>query len=104
METIPYGLSVLSHECEKLRECGSQLNSIPYRNQSFDLRCKPNDWFLYGMQSWAEMVNCQKVTFLEILGTFSEILFLFFNSFSRVLINDGNDKRSQEKLEDMQCN
>ena len=29
--------------------------SILYKNQSYDLRCKSNDWFLYKMQHWAEM-------------------------------------------------
>ena len=28
---------------------------ISYGNQSFDLNCKSNDWFLYEMQHWAEM-------------------------------------------------
>ena len=28
---------------------------ISYRNQSFDLQSESNDWFLYGMQHWAEM-------------------------------------------------
>ena len=28
-----------------------------YRNQSFDLLCKSNDWFQFGMQHWAEMVE-----------------------------------------------
>lgn len=26
-----------------------------YRNQSFDLLCKSNEWFLYEMQHWAEI-------------------------------------------------
>ena len=30
---------------------------ISYRNQSFDLHCKSNGWFLYEMQHWAEMFN-----------------------------------------------
>ena len=55
------------------------------------------------MQSSAEMIKCYKVTFLEIVRAFSEILFLLLNSFSRVLISGGNDKRSQGKLENMQC-
>ena len=28
---------------------------ISYRNQSFDLHCKSNYWFLYEIQHWAEM-------------------------------------------------
>ena len=28
---------------------------VSYRNQSIDLHCKSNDWFLYEMQLWAEM-------------------------------------------------
>ena len=28
---------------------------MSYRNQSFVLLCKINDWFLYEMQHWAEM-------------------------------------------------
>ena len=28
---------------------------ISYRNQ-FDLQCKSNDWFLFKMQHWAEMI------------------------------------------------
>ena len=28
---------------------------ISYRNQSFDLKCKSNNWFLREMQHWAEM-------------------------------------------------
>ena len=27
---------------------------ILYTNQSFDLQCKSNDWFIYEMQNWAE--------------------------------------------------
>ena len=36
---------------------------IPYRNQSFDLHCKSNDWFLYEIEHWAEMGNCVCVHF-----------------------------------------
>ena len=39
---------------------------IPYRNQSFDLNCKSNDWFLYGMQAtlgWNRLTN--KVTWTK---------------------------------------
>ena len=28
---------------------------ISYRNQSFDLHCKSNDWFLYEMQHWPKI-------------------------------------------------
>ena len=28
---------------------------MSYRNQSFVLLCKVNDWFVYEMQHWAEM-------------------------------------------------
>ena len=28
---------------------------ISYRNQSLDLLCKLNDWFLYEMQHWAKI-------------------------------------------------
>ena len=28
---------------------------VSYRNQSFFLLCKTNDWFLYETQQWAEM-------------------------------------------------
>ena len=28
---------------------------ISSRNQSFDLLCKSNEWFLYEMQHWAEI-------------------------------------------------
>ena len=28
---------------------------VSYRNQSFVLQCKSNDWFLYVMQHWIEM-------------------------------------------------
>ena len=31
--------------------------SIPYRNQLFDLHRKLNDWFLYEIQHWAEMIE-----------------------------------------------
>ena len=30
-------------------------NNIAYRNQSFDIDIKINDWFLYEMQHWAGM-------------------------------------------------
>ena len=30
-------------------------NCISYRNQSFDIQRKSDDWFLYGIQHWAEM-------------------------------------------------
>ena len=28
---------------------------VLYGNQSFDLQCKPNNWFLYEMYYWAEI-------------------------------------------------
>ena len=59
---------VLKPRCEKIGECiilkeiyffSCQLISaqcyISHINQSCDLQCKPNDWFLYEMQHWAEM-------------------------------------------------
>ena len=32
----------------------SALCCVSYRNQSYDLHCKSNDWFLYETQHWAE--------------------------------------------------
>ena len=31
---------------------------ISYRNQSFDLHCKSNDWFLYGIKYWDFHLKC----------------------------------------------
>ena len=38
---------------------------IPYRNQSFDLHRKSNDWFLYEIEHWTEMGNCVCVFILR---------------------------------------
>ena len=40
---------------KKVSEPISAQCCISYRNQSFDLQCKSNDWFLYRTQHWAEM-------------------------------------------------
>ena len=42
---------------------------MSYRNQSFDLQSKANDWFLYEIQNWAEIGYTEalfhKLNFLE---------------------------------------
>ena len=38
--------------------CISSQYLISYRNQSFDLHCKSNDWFLYGIKYWDFHLKC----------------------------------------------
>ena len=55
---------------------GFTCNLYTYRNQSFDLQCKSNDWFLYKMQVTRESrkpFRLRKVCWPKISGNFSNL-------------------------------
>ena len=51
---------------------------IPYKNQSFNLHCISNDWFLHEMHHWVEMTWVNVVNVITFNNKFIELVSINF--------------------------